>query len=145
VGLERGPLSLVSTTEELLGRKSSGSGLENRDHGCRSVGIVRSRTQGTEFFLCLFVCTATCVVLIACLFAATSAQQSHHKQNSYGSNCESYVQRRMSLRLCASSYWVPRHCTITNCHCHVLPVDHGRLVGCCRGGLHPSADSSSAK
>jgi hypothetical protein len=27
VGLERGPLSLVSTTEELLGRKSSGFGL----------------------------------------------------------------------------------------------------------------------
>jgi hypothetical protein len=33
VGLERGPLSLVSTTEELLERKSSGSGLENRDYG----------------------------------------------------------------------------------------------------------------
>jgi hypothetical protein len=30
VGLERGPLSLVSTTEELLGRNSSGSGLESR-------------------------------------------------------------------------------------------------------------------
>jgi hypothetical protein len=28
VGLERGPLSLVSTTEELLGRNSSGSSLE---------------------------------------------------------------------------------------------------------------------
>jgi hypothetical protein len=28
VGLERGPLSLVSTTEELLDRKSSGFGLE---------------------------------------------------------------------------------------------------------------------
>jgi hypothetical protein len=28
VGLERDPLSLVSTTEELLDRKSSGSGLE---------------------------------------------------------------------------------------------------------------------
>jgi hypothetical protein len=27
VGLERGPLSLVSTIEELLGRNSSGSGL----------------------------------------------------------------------------------------------------------------------
>jgi hypothetical protein len=27
VSLERGPLSLVSTTEELLGRKSSSSGL----------------------------------------------------------------------------------------------------------------------
>jgi hypothetical protein len=35
VGLELGPLSLVSTTEELLERKSSGSGLENRDYGRR--------------------------------------------------------------------------------------------------------------
>jgi hypothetical protein len=74
VGLERGPLSLVSTTEELLERKSSGSGLENREYGrrdpsrwprgtpypqkltltsptsgCRSVGIVRSRTQTKEY------------------------------------------------------------------------------------------------
>jgi hypothetical protein len=32
--LERGPLSLVSTIEELLGRKSSYSGLENLDY-CR--------------------------------------------------------------------------------------------------------------
>jgi hypothetical protein len=31
VGLERGPLSLVSTTEELLERKSSGSGLESEN------------------------------------------------------------------------------------------------------------------
>jgi hypothetical protein len=74
VGLERGPLSLVSTTEELLGRKSSGSGLESREYdrwdpsrrprgtlnpqkfpltlptiGGRSVGIVHSRTQAREF------------------------------------------------------------------------------------------------
>jgi hypothetical protein len=33
-GLERGPLSLVSTIEKLLGRKSSGSGLEIRGYGC---------------------------------------------------------------------------------------------------------------
>jgi hypothetical protein len=33
LGLERGPLSLLSTTEELLGRKSSGSGLESREYG----------------------------------------------------------------------------------------------------------------
>jgi hypothetical protein len=76
VGLERGPLSLVSTTEELLGRNSSGSGLESREYGRRdpsrwprgtlypqkklaltsltsdglSVGIVRLRTKATEFF-----------------------------------------------------------------------------------------------
>jgi hypothetical protein len=75
VGLERGPFSIVSTIEELLGRKSSGSGLENREYGrrdpsrwpcgtlypqkltltsptssCRSVGIFRSQTQATAFF-----------------------------------------------------------------------------------------------
>jgi hypothetical protein len=35
VGLERGPLSQVSIFEELLERKSSDSGLENRDYGRR--------------------------------------------------------------------------------------------------------------
>jgi hypothetical protein len=33
VGLERGALSLVSTIEELLERKSSGSGLEIQKYG----------------------------------------------------------------------------------------------------------------
>jgi hypothetical protein len=37
VGLERGPLSLVSTTEEVLGRNSSGSGLEGREYGRRNL------------------------------------------------------------------------------------------------------------
>jgi hypothetical protein len=74
VGLERGPLSLVSTTEELLGINSSGSSLEISKCGRwnssrwprgtlypqkslhyfdvkrRSLGhVVRSRTQATEF------------------------------------------------------------------------------------------------
>jgi hypothetical protein len=35
VGLETGPLSLMSKIEELLGRKSSGSGLESREYGSR--------------------------------------------------------------------------------------------------------------
>jgi hypothetical protein len=35
VGLGRGLLSRVSTNEELLGRKSSGSGLESREYGRR--------------------------------------------------------------------------------------------------------------
>jgi hypothetical protein len=80
VGLKRGPVSLVSTIELLLGRNSSGSGLENREYGrrdplrwprvtlCpqklaltsptiggRSVGIVRLRTKATEFVL--FCCS----------------------------------------------------------------------------------------
>jgi hypothetical protein len=79
VDLERGPLSLVSTSEELFGRNNSGSGLENREYGHgdplrwpldtlyplklaltsptsggRSVGIVRLRTKAKEF-VCLFV------------------------------------------------------------------------------------------
>jgi hypothetical protein len=74
VGLEWGPLSLVSTTEELFGRNSSGFGLENREYGrgvplCwprdnlfpqklaltsptsggSSSGIVRLRSKDTEF------------------------------------------------------------------------------------------------
>jgi hypothetical protein len=35
VGLERGPLSLVSTIEELFDRRSNGSGLENPEYGSR--------------------------------------------------------------------------------------------------------------
>jgi hypothetical protein len=35
--LERGPLSLVSTIEELLERKNSGSGLESREYSCRDL------------------------------------------------------------------------------------------------------------
>jgi hypothetical protein len=78
VGLERGPLSLVSTIEELLGRKSSGSGLENREYGRRypsrrprdslyrqklaltsptsggrSVGVVRSLIKATQLLVML--------------------------------------------------------------------------------------------
>jgi hypothetical protein len=90
VGLKRGPLSLVNTTEELLERTSSGSGLEDREYGCRdpscwsrgtlypqelaltsptsggrSVCIVRSRTQATEVSLVLpiMVWIINCTVL----------------------------------------------------------------------------------
>jgi hypothetical protein len=46
VGLERGLLSLVRTTEELLGKKSSGSGLENREYGyTHSVGSLRKNKR----------------------------------------------------------------------------------------------------
>jgi hypothetical protein len=77
MGLVQDPLSLVGTIEELLERKNSSTGLENRDNGRkgirqadygthlypqtlaltspissgRSVGIVHSRTHATEFVL----------------------------------------------------------------------------------------------
>jgi hypothetical protein len=74
VGLERGPLSLVSTTEKLLDRKvaapvyksdNTAVGIRHADHvalyqqrlalsspssGGGSIGIVLSRTQAMEFF-----------------------------------------------------------------------------------------------
>jgi hypothetical protein len=74
--LQRSPLSLVSTIEELPERKNSGSLLENQEYGRRtpsrwprgnlylqklaltspiigghSIGIIRSRTQAIEFIL----------------------------------------------------------------------------------------------
>jgi hypothetical protein len=45
VGLERGSLILVNTTEELLERKSSGSGLESREYGRR----MSRRPRGTLY------------------------------------------------------------------------------------------------
>jgi hypothetical protein len=54
VGLERGQLSLVSTTEELLGRNSSGSGLQSREYGRRDSshwprGTLYPQKVGTNF------------------------------------------------------------------------------------------------
>jgi hypothetical protein len=43
VGLKRSPLSLVSTTEELLERESSGSGLEIRDYSRRGSDTLTTR------------------------------------------------------------------------------------------------------
>jgi hypothetical protein len=47
VGLERGPLSLVSKTEELLGRNSSGSGKKTGNTG---VGDPPRRLRVTNLF-----------------------------------------------------------------------------------------------
>jgi hypothetical protein len=74
LGLKQGPVNLVSKIEELLGRNSSGFGLERREYGREdplgwprdtlyqqkfpltsltscdlAVGIVRSRTKATKF------------------------------------------------------------------------------------------------
>jgi hypothetical protein len=90
VGLERGPLSLVSTIEELLERKSSGSGVESREYGLgdplrwqrgtfypqklaltsptnggRSVGIVRLQNKTKEVFFSFYdgvLCYVTLIV-----------------------------------------------------------------------------------
>jgi hypothetical protein len=48
VGLERGPLSLLNTIEELLGRNSSSSGLENRDYDRRGFAALTMRHPSTR-------------------------------------------------------------------------------------------------
>jgi hypothetical protein len=48
VDLERGALSLVSTIEELLERKSSGSGLENREYGRRGSAALNTRQPSSR-------------------------------------------------------------------------------------------------
>jgi hypothetical protein len=45
VGLERGPLSLVSTTEELLGRKIIGYSIEIREYGLRVPHCLDNRLE----------------------------------------------------------------------------------------------------
>jgi hypothetical protein len=48
--MNRSPLSLVSTAEELLGRKSISSGLENREQGRRgSVTLTTWQPPSTKF------------------------------------------------------------------------------------------------
>jgi hypothetical protein len=96
VGLEQGQLSLVSTIEELLERKSSGSGLESREYGCkgpshcprgtlypqklaltsptsggRSIGTVRLLTQATELVFSFSECD--------CSQALASSVNIHYK------------------------------------------------------------------
>jgi hypothetical protein len=89
LGMEQGPLGLVSTTKALVERKSSGSGLENQIYGRRdpsrwprgilyrqnfaltspksggrSISIVRSRTQAMEFFLSVTYNFLMCVLFL---------------------------------------------------------------------------------
>jgi hypothetical protein len=47
VGLERGPLSLVTTIDELFGRNSSGSSLEKRDYDRRGSATLTTRQPST--------------------------------------------------------------------------------------------------
>jgi hypothetical protein len=89
VSLEQGPFCLMSTIEEILERKSSGSGLENRVNSCRgsprwqrytlypqkfvltsptsggrSIGIVRSRLRPGGLFICLVFITSITVIVV---------------------------------------------------------------------------------
>jgi hypothetical protein len=93
MGLEWGPLSLVSTTEELLDRKvaapvkkteNTAVGIRHADHvaphypqklaitsltsGSRLVGIVRSRTQTMEFFFLIYsFVTGRIIIICSCM------------------------------------------------------------------------------
>jgi hypothetical protein len=99
VGLERGPLSLVSTIEELLGRNSSGSSLESQEYShwdllhwlhdtlypqkltltlptssVPSVSIVHLWTKATKFvsLFCLL-----CSIIFACVVRILSMENTY--------------------------------------------------------------------
>jgi hypothetical protein len=103
----------VSITEELLGRKSSGYGLEIREYGRRdplrrprgslypqklaltppksgghSIGVVRSRTQATEFLLGFESVPAAC--------AAFEPRDSSNTENTEVVDARRVVRRRGS-------------------------------------------------
>jgi hypothetical protein len=87
-----GPLSLVRTTEELLGRNNSGFGLENREYGHRdtlrslcdtplsakvgtyltdnreSLGVVRSRARESAIIIIIIIIIIIVVVVIVVVF-----------------------------------------------------------------------------
>jgi hypothetical protein len=97
LGLKQGPLCLVSTTEEPLGRKSSGSGIEIREYGhgdplrwlhdtpypqklaltsptCGGhlVGIVCSQTKTMEFSLVYLQCVCLLMALSKAYFISVA-------------------------------------------------------------------------
>jgi hypothetical protein len=117
VGLERGPLSLMRIAEELLERKSSGSGLENlatagirwADHATpsthksrhyfagrsgRSVGIVRLRTKSHG------VCSVI-YIYISCYFMEEGINESHW-------NVLKWVHQLCRFRI-RQHFWEPKH------------------------------------
>jgi hypothetical protein len=121
VGLERGPVSLASTIEELLGRKSSGPGLESVTlttwlllsanltltlliSGGRSVGIVCARTQATEF---------SSVLVNFCIILKWKARHRMRKDESnwwWTTSSHSRTEQRLTmfrLQTC-ERYWISR-------------------------------------
>jgi hypothetical protein len=130
VGLERGPLDLVSTIEELLERKSSGPGLESREYGRRdpsrwprgtlypqtlalisstsgglSVGIVRTRTQTTEFSLVLVACDVVHIKSCQIAYAPNSQQPSTSTRTAALTTKKARNQYNLSAIVCSNQIW----------------------------------------
>jgi hypothetical protein len=106
VCLNHGPLSLVRTIEELLGRNSNGSGLENQEycHGdplpwprdtlypqtltlvsstssSHSVSIVRSWTKAMEFCFLVFYAEDGYVTLLQKVVTNSKTKQCHNPED----------------------------------------------------------------
>jgi hypothetical protein len=153
----------VSTIEELLGRKSSGFGLESREYGrrdascwprgafypqtltltlptsgCRSVGLVHSRTQATEFSLVYWnVCIMT-------LCESYYIDPSGHLGMQRRSLCTKYSNYLNKYSIWLKIFGYIRLCIITyewNCRLHksrswmntnMIPLEDSRAAVICK-------------
>jgi hypothetical protein len=147
MGLERGPLSLVSITEELLERKRSGCGLEIRQYGRRepsrwprgtlypqkltlisppsggcSVGIVRSRTQATEFIFFFFQ------NILEALFILLLSKNVRHDIPDWLTNHLLNIQLQIKVNLARNSPSQVAHSDICKVLTHARTHTHGILI-----------------
>jgi hypothetical protein len=105
VDLERSPLSLLSPIEELLGRNSSGSGLQIREYdhgdhatpinpqklalisptkGGRSVSKLPSQTKATELLLLLII--NICLCRFVTIWTLSCGRTVQYNKQYYGAN-----------------------------------------------------------
>jgi hypothetical protein len=116
VVLERGPLSLVSTTEEPLQRKSSGSGLKNRHYGRRNPPrwprdtlCLQKLAAAYELIEILNYCVwkSKCLCILFCFAVTESSFREANIFYGWSVRCPFFIKIDGSLESCIGSSHEP--------------------------------------